>query len=171
MDRSMKWLRRLATVFACLALAACFMSETPIIPEDGGDFPFTRFAFTQTGESETVTLVRSDRGYAEADDPEKPDRFWLRQLRPGIYLMQLRFGEATEIGYAYATLRIDVAARTMETFKATASPTDADPVAGLRRCQGDTICIDNADAYIALALAAIDRGEPPEATYVLNEVE
>ena len=66
----------------------------------------------------------------------------------------------------YAVIRLDRTKNVAMTYKSTADKSDAGPgLPSCRRQDMDMVCIEDVDAYVALAKAAMASGAKPDTTY------
>ena len=159
------FVRSFCALAICVALAGCFMSETPLIAPEQASFPFERIVIAEEGATEQAALVRGDGAYVEESGAD-PDRYLFQEVRPGVYLVQVSMDDGrSKPTLLYAVVAVDLAAGTAKLYKGIATEEDEDPAAGRVMCETKTICLKTAQPLIDLALAAIDAGEPPQATY------
>jgi hypothetical protein len=158
-------LRALAVALLAAGLAGCFVTEKPLIAADEAVFPYQKIIFT--AEDEPVTLTREGDVYVmTGKDPGPRIEVLLRSLGDDLYLIQVGGLEEGKPNYLYAVVKVDVNARTAQSFKAIAQDADAGP--GLRRCGDNQVCIDDLEAYLTLAKATIAAGAPPDIQYALE---
>jgi hypothetical protein len=144
--------RRVVILAACLSLAGCFRSETPLIAPGEGDYPFETVTYKEADGSQRITLVRTGDGYKPADE-ETGERLLLKALGDDTYLAQVKASESEGPGYLYGIVSVSpdpggfiVAAGYAEDADIAAVRAGID---GLVLCaeDADTVCIDSLEAY------------------------
>jgi hypothetical protein len=108
-------------------------------------------------------LTRADKAYiAKQKDGTLTVR--LKTVDPDVYLVEMSAPDKNgKIQRLYALLKLDRATNTATTYKSVGDKKDVGP--GLRQCPESTICIDDVNAYLALAKAAMTSGAKPDTTY------
>lgn len=147
-----QWFRRGVIFAACLLLAGCFRSETPLIAPGEGDYPFETVTYKETDGGQRITLVRTGDGYKPADE-DTEERLLLKSLGDDTYLAQVKASESEGPGYLYGV--VSVSPDPGGFIVAAGYAEDADIAAvragieGLALCvdDADTVCIDSLDAY------------------------
>ena len=157
-----------AVLAACisLALAGCFTSEEPLIDEESAAAPNETITFRADSDDETATGVRDGSEYVVQSPDGHELRLRFREIAEETFVVELTDEQDGEVLRLYGVLAVDIAAGRAAAYKAFASPADLGP--GLRECPGDTICIDDFDAYAALGLAEIAAGAEPSAVYEIT---
>jgi len=145
-----------------LVLAGCFVSETPLIAPGDAAFPYQEIAFTQS-DGEDVTLVREGDDYAMGTSEGKV-LLRFQPIRDDYYVVQMGSEDPAE-GWLFALLEVDLAAGTANAYKVIGSEADVAP--GLTLCD-QVICIASVQAYADYAIAAVEGGAEPEATYTIT---
>ena len=153
----------LAAVLLALGLAGCFISDKPLIGDADAVTPFNKITFGEPGSKEPTTVTRTGKAYvARQKDGTLTLRF--KSVDTDLYLAEMSgTGKDGKVQRLYALVKLDRAANTAATYKAVASKDDIGP--GLRDCKESTVCIDDLNAYITLAKAAIAAGGKPDGTY------
>jgi len=151
--------RLAAVVVPQFALAACFLSEEPLIAASEAYTRYATLEFHEIDSDDGATLTRDGTVYRGGDGDSIELTF--RQVGDGLVIAQLR-EDVTADRYLYALLRVDEAAGTAKAYAALSRGTEARP--GLEQCE-NIICIRSLDAYIAHATALEASGVEPELTY------
>jgi hypothetical protein len=156
----------LATIALALGLAGCFTSDKSLIGDADAVTPYAKITFGEQGSKDLTTLTRSGKAYiAKKKDGTLTIR--LKPVDPDLYLVEMSGNDKNDkIARLYALLKLDKATSTATTYKAVAEKTDVGP--GLRSCNDGAVCIDDLNAYLALAKAAIASGAKPDTTYALK---
>lgn len=159
----------LLIIGAALGLAGCFTSDHQLITDDQATAPYARITFAeQDSPDDRTTLTRQGKTYvARVDDSTITMRF--RSFGDDLYLAESTSEEDGKVQRLYAVLKLDPAQNLALAYKATAHDSDVGP--GLPACKRDDmdmVCIEDVDAYVALARAAIAAGAPPETTYTVS---
>ncbi len=154
------------SLLAALGLAGCFTSDKPLISDDQAAAPYAKITFAEQGSPEDkTTLTREGKAYVtHTDDGSMAMRFL--PLGDDLYLAESTGEQKGAILRLYAVLKLDAANGTAVTYKAMAG--DGDSGTGLTSCNRqdmDMVCIEDVNAYVALAKAAIATGAKPDATY------
>jgi len=165
MGVTMKPIRLLLAALAVVGLTACYTSDTPLISDDDAATPFAKITFKGSGaDDKPAAFTRDGKVYVTAGEDGEKVFLRLKPVEGDYYVAQMTgtdkaSGEA-QILYAY--LRIDVAAKTAETYRSYGTKDDVRP--GLRACK-DVVCIDDLNAYIAYAKEAIAANAKPDTTF------
>ena len=153
----------LATILLAFGLAGCFTSDKSLISDADSATPYAKITFGEKSAKEPTVLTREGKGYVS----KQKDGTLTVRLKPvetDLYLVEMSGpGKDGKVMRLYALLKLDRAANTAATYKAMASKADIGP--GLRDCKDNTICIDDVNAYITLAKAAMTSGKKPDTTY------
>ncbi len=153
---------------AALSLAGCFTSEKSLIADDQAVAPYAKITFNEKGSPEDRSvLVRQGKAYVA--HAENGSQITVRFMPVGdsLYLTEVTGDAGGKLVRLYALLKLDDANRVATTYKSVADKSDAGP--GLPLCQSedatDTVCIEDVNAYVALAKSAIDAGAEADETY------
>jgi len=164
----MRQIRRLAALAVlCLALSACFMSRTPLIPPDEAAFPFEHLTL-KGADDDIQEIVRAGDAY-RFGPPDEAGRYALLRLVPAgddgyvVALWPPDEADADETGVLYGFLVVDRAAGVIASYAAT-KPRDFTPLPGLAACESH-VCVEDLDAYAAYARGRIAAGAAPDQTY------
>ena len=155
-----------AAMFLALGLAGCFTSNDPLITDDKAVAPYEKITFNEQGSPDDRTvLVREGKAYvAKAGEADLAMRFM--PAGDDLFLAEVTGAKDGAITRLYAVLKLDRAANVVTSYKSVADKSDAGP--GMPLCERedmDMVCIEDVNAYIALARQAIDAGAEPETTY------
>jgi hypothetical protein len=166
----MHLIRHLSLVLLAIGLSGCFVSETPLIAEGDAVFPYQRIVYGEAGEKNVSTLVKQGDVYVLASKGEQA-AFRFKDVGGGFYVVQVQSTTEKSSPILYAFIKVDLNAKTVQSYKAVAKDEDAGP--GLTRCgdDKDQLCIGRLDAYVDFAKKAIAAGEEPDATYRLVSAE
>lgn len=164
-----RFLPMLAILLAALGLAGCFTSDKPLFTDDQAPAPYAKITFAEQGSPEDkTTLTREGTRYlARIDDGTMTMRFMA--LGDDLYLAETSAEEDDKVERLYAVLKLDTAQNVALAYKVIAADDDVGP--GLPKCTRedmDAICIEDVDAYVALAKAAIAAGTETELTYSVS---
>jgi hypothetical protein len=153
----------LAVIFLAAGLAGCFTSDKDLIGDADSATPFTKITFAEQNAKERTTATRTGKVYvAKQKDGSLTLRF--KAVGTDLFLTEMSGRDKNgKVERLYALLKLDRATNTATTYKAIASKEDIGP--GLRDCKDGTVCIDDLNAYLALAKAALAAGGKPDATY------
>jgi hypothetical protein len=159
----MKPILGLFAVLAIASLSACFTSKEALVGDDAVA-PHAKITFIgQSDDSDPAEFTREGNAYISRKEGE--DTVWLH-LKPidGDFYVAQMSGPGDDGGteYLFGYIRIDVAAKVADTWKAVGGVSDVRP--GLSECD-DVICVDDLDAYIAYAQEAIAAGEEPDISF------
>lgn len=147
----------IVTLAACVLLAGCFRSESPLIAPGEGDFPFETMTYQQTDGGQEIKLVRTENGYTSTDEGAE-ERLLLKALGDNIYLAQVKASEGEGPGYLYGIVSFSKDANEFVVAAGYAEEADIgtirEGIEGLAVCAdgADTVCIDSLDAYRAYAM-------------------
>ncbi len=145
-------------------LAGCYTSQGDLLTDDNSVAPYARITFRDQDSSDASVLTRQGSAYvAQSDEGNVVVRFMALADRPDWYLTEVSGTDSSGARHLYTIVKVDLAAHTAEAYAAIADDGDAGP--GLRQCEDSMICIDDLNAYISHAEAAIDAGADPDATY------
>jgi hypothetical protein len=153
----------LLTIGLALGLAGCFTSEKPLFSDAEAVAPYAKITFSEVSAKEATVLTRTGKSYVSK---QKDDTITsrLKPVETGIFFVEMSgMDKNGKVERLYALLKLDPATGTATSWKAMAQKEDIGP--GLRDCKDGTICIDDINAYVALAKAAIDAGGKPDTTY------
>jgi hypothetical protein len=152
----------LVVLAVAIGLAGCFTSKAPLIGDGMAAAPYARITYVEEGSDETHILVREGKGYVErANDTA---RMLFAPVGENLYVVQVTGNaDADDVKQLYGFVAVDLAAGIARSYKTVAKPGDAGP--GLTECDKDLICIDDLDAYVALATKAYQEGAEPDAVY------
>ena len=165
-----RFLPAFTVLVAAFGLAGCFTSDQPLFTDDQAAAPYARITFAEQGSPEDkTTMTREGKAYvARLDDGTVTLRFLA--LGDDLYLTESTGGEEGEDAVRlYAVVRLDPAQNIAMSYKALAD--DGDAGQGLPSCTRedmDMVCIEDVDAYVALAKAAIATGAEPDSTYIVS---
>jgi hypothetical protein len=158
----MKMIRLLAAAAVAIGLSGCFTSDKPLLTDATSVAPYQKITFREKSSDEVTTLTRDGKTYVAATVDGMLIMRFMPLDQPGWYLAEANGGK---LEHLYAVLRVDLTRKIADAFKAVAGADDAKP--GLRACDG-MICIDDVQAYIASAKAAVAAGADPDTTYVIT---
>ena len=170
-------MRAMAIVLALASagLAGCFVSKGPLIAANQADFPYAKIVYTEQGSIRTITIVRQGSAYAMQPKGSDGDgHVRLLKVADDLYVVQLDFVENGQHEYLYGLLKVDLAAKTIASYKSIAGDADAEPGPGLSHCDKTDVkqvCIERLDAYVAYARKAIAAGAKPDTVYTIISVE
>ncbi len=161
--------RVLFILLAAIGLAGCFTSDKPLFSDDQAVAPYAKITFAEQGSpDDKTTVIREGKSYvAKLDDGDMTMRFM--PLGDDLYLAESSGEQDGQLLRLYAVVRLDTAQNLAMAYKVMA--TDGDAGQGLSTCQRqdmDIICIEDVDAYVALAKAAIAAGADPDTTYSVS---
>ncbi len=164
--------RVLSTVVLCLGLAGCFTSKEPLIGPEDAVFPYQTIVFGDAGNpDDRQTWTRKGDAYSfrpdDSEDREASVR--LKDIGKDLYVVQMEFLDEDKLQRLFALLSVDLAARHAKSYAAI-MPDDFQDLPGLAKCE-DVVCIDDLDAYVAYARAAMQSGRPPDAEYRIISLE
>jgi hypothetical protein len=154
------------TLLAAFGLAGCFTSDKPLFTDDQAAAPYAKITFAEEGSPEDkTTMTREGKAYvADLDDGTMTLRFM--PLGDNLYLTESTGEEDGKLLRLYAVVQLDPAQNVAMAHKVMAA--DSDIGQGLPNCHRqdmDMVCIENVDAYVALAKATIAAGTKPDTTY------
>jgi len=156
-------------------LAGCFVSKGPLIAGDKADFPYDKIVYTEQGSSHVTTIVRQGSAYLmRPKDSDNDGHVRLLKVADDLYVVQLDFVENDRPHYLYGLLKVDLAAKTVASYKSMAGDADAELGPGLSHCDKTDVkqvCIDRLGAYIDYARKAITAGAKPDTVYTIVSVE
>lgn len=147
-----------------LGLAACFTSETPLINDGMAVAPYGTITYAQEGSDKKQVLTREGNTYLVQGEAGSTIRF--APVGDDLYVAQATADDNGKSVLLYALVAVDPDAGVARSYKAGGKPGDAGP--GLHECGNDLICIDDLDAYIALAKKAYEDGATPDAIYTFT---
>ena len=153
-------------LLAALGLAGCFTSTKPLFTDDQAVAPYAKITFVKHGSTDDkVALTRHGKAYVtKTKDGTMTMRFM--PLGDALYLAESTAEMKGKSMRLYGVVKLDTAKKLATTYKTYAR--DGDIVPGLTACEKgktDTVCIEDIDAYVALAKAAIAAGGKPDMTY------
>lgn len=161
-------LRLFSVIAAAAALSGCFSAEKSLIPADKAVFPSKTIVWMEDQGTEQVTLTRDGNAYRFHPKDAKSDGF-LRFMPIGdLYLAELEFSEADKVNRLYAILKVDMDARTVQSYAAVAP--DKFDLPGFTPCD-DAFCVDDLNAYVEYGLRLIKDGRPPDSVYRIISTE
>jgi hypothetical protein len=158
-----------AAVAAGLAgLAGCYTAEMPLLTEANSVAPYAKITFREEASKDVSTLTRTGNAYtipAEDGTGVLTLRFMATD-RPDWYVVQVHSPPGPSgLDLLYAVLRVDLAKRQAQSFRALADLKNAG--AGTHLCN-DIVCIDDIKAYANAAIAYAEMGGPPDTTYAIT---
>lgn len=156
-------------LLAALGLAGCFTSDTPLFTDDQAVAPYAKITFAEhRTPDEKTTLTRQGKAYvAELDDGTLTMRFL--PLGDDLYLAETAGEQDGKLLRLYALIKLDLAQNVALAYKVVAEKEDAGPgLTSCRRDDMDMICVEDINAYAALAKAAIAAGAEADGTYDLT---
>ncbi len=161
-------LRLFCLLAATAALSGCFSAEKSLIAADQAVFPYKEIVWMEDKGTEEVTITRDGDAYRFRPKDAGSDGF-LRFMPVGdLFLTELEFIEGDRVNRLYALIKVDMDAKTVQSFAAVA-PNNFD-LPGFTPCD-DAMCIDDLDAYLAYGRRLIDDGRPPDAVYRIISAE
>ena len=154
------------TLLAALGLAGCFTSSKPLFSDDQTVAPYARITFAKHGDTDKKTvLTREGKGYVtRTKDGTMTMRFL--PVGDGLYVAESTAEQEGQSLRLYGVVKLDPAKHLAMTYKTIAR--DGDIAPGLPACKAgktDTVCIEDINAYVALAKAAIAAGAKPDTVY------
>ena len=153
-------------LLAALGLAGCFTSDEPLITDETATAPYAKITFAEEGSpKDKTTFVREGKAYVAKTDSGTVTMHF-KALGDDLYLAQSAGEQDSKILRLYALIKLDPKKHLAMTYKSMAGEGDAGPgLPNCRRDDMDAICIEDVDAYVALAKAAIAAGAKPDTTY------
>lgn len=149
-----------------LGLAGCFTSDKSLVTDDKAVAPYARITFVpKASPGDKSTFVRDGKSYVtRLEDGTVTMRFM--PLGDDLYLAESAGEQKGELLRLYAVVRLDPKKHLAMTYKSLASDNDAGTgLTACRRDDSDMVCIDDVNAYVALAKAAIASGAKPDTVY------
>ena len=164
-----RFLPLFAILLAAFGLAGCFTSDTPLFTDDQAAAPYAKITFAeQNSPEDKTTLTREGKAYvAKLADGTMTMRFM--PLGDDLYLAESAGEQDGKVLRLYAVLKLDTAQNVALAYKVSAKDDDVGP--GLPKCKHDdidAICIEDVNAYVALAKAAIAAGAEADTTYSVS---
>ena len=163
----MKARHLLLVVLVGLGLTGCFTADKSLIPDSKAVTPYAKLTFNEKGSPEDrTTMQREGTAYVGTGDNGAKVAMRFMPVGDNLYLTEVSGETDGQLTRLYALLKFDAAAKVATIYKSVAGK--ADGGAGLPHCQRqdmDMVCIEDVNAYIALAKAAIAAGEEPVSTY------
>jgi len=157
----------LAVACAPLALSGCFTAEQAWLTDANSVAPYQTITFQESDSTDVNVLNRAGSAYLYSDDDVTlAMRFMPLPGRTDWYVVEVSGEDEGDIARLYAVLKVDLTAMTGSTYLAVAGEDDTGP--GLRECEDMMVCIDDLEAYVAHATAAIDAGAEPVAVYAIT---
>lgn len=157
------FLRASVLLVTALILAGCYKSDTSLIADRDLATPYPSITYRETGSNdEPMSLTRVGKLYRADDDPNTTMRFL--EVEPNWYLVELGgVDNENKPEFLYGYLNVDPDGRAARLYSSVADGATP-PAAGMHEC-GDSVCVDNIDAYVAAARAAVAAGAEPDTTY------
>ena len=151
---------------AALGLAGCFTSDKPLVTDDTAVAPYAKITFVpKASPDDKSTFVRDGKSYVtRLEDGTVTMRFMA--LGDDLYLAESAGEQEGQLLRLYAVVKLDPKKHLAMTYKSLAH--DDDTGAGLTACRredSDMVCIEDVNAYVALAKAAIASGAKPDTVY------
>ncbi len=156
----------IAAALLSLALAGCFSADAPLLTDDNTVAPYAKITFRDKTSDMPTTLTRTGNAYLATSADGTLELRFKPTDRSDLYVAQATVEEDGKRTLLFAMIKVDVAKQTAATYKAIAGNEDAGP--GLRDCGDGMICIDDLDAYVKHAEAAIDAGAMPDGMYQIT---
>ena len=155
------------SLLATLGLAGCFTSDKSLITDDKAEAPFAKITFAEHGSpGDKTTLTRDGKAYVAKVDDGSTMTMHFMPLGDDLYLAESSGEQQGKVLRLYALIKLDRTKNMAMTYKSTADKSDAGPgLPSCRRQDMDMVCIEDVDAYVALAKAAIASGAEPDTTY------
>jgi hypothetical protein len=157
----MKAARWVLPVLAAIGLAGCFTSKTPLITDADAVAPYEKISFaTATQPDDWKVLVRDGKTYTAKTDNGEPFELRLRPFGDDLYLAQASSETKGQRYTLYAFVQLAPDRKTAVAYRAIAE-VEKDTGPGLAPCKLDdttVICVENVDAYLKLAKAAVEAG-------------
>ena len=128
--------------------------------------PYAKITFSEEGSPEDkVTLTREGKAYVAKT---KDGALTMRFMAAGddLYVAESATEHEGQTVRLYGVVRLDAAKHQALTYKTMARAGDIGP--GLPACtpgKTNSVCIEDVDAYVALAKAAIAAGAKPDTIY------
>lgn len=155
----------LAAACALLALAGCYTADQPLITDAEVATPYEKITLVARGgddEDEPAVFVRQGLDYeGEGGDAGLTLRF-KALAEPGWFIAEMHDDSGIDLELMYALVNFDPDNKVAVTYATMAFGEISAP--GLREC-GESVCIDDLDAYVAHARERIAAGESPDITY------
>lgn len=156
----------LAVVALAAGLAGCFTSDKPLISDADSATPFKKITFGTPDSKEPTTVTLEGKAYV-AKQKEGTIALRFRLIEADLYLAEMSGADKEgKIQRLYGLVKLDRTANTAGAYKIMAGKDDFGP--GLRDCKDSTICIDDVNAYIALAKKAMAAAAKPDVVYKLK---
>jgi hypothetical protein len=161
-----RFLALFTVLLAALGLAGCFTSDQPLFSDSQAVAPYAKITFAENSSPEdTTTVTRQGKSYvAKLENGTMTMRFM--PLGDDLYLAETAGEQDGTVQRLYAVLKLDKAQGLALAYKVMAQDEDVGP--GLPKCKRDdmdAICIEDVNAYAALAKAAIAANAKPDTTY------
>lgn len=157
----MKAARWILTILAAIGLSGCFTSTTPLVTDANAVAPYEKISFATVKQPEDwKTLVRKGKAYTTVTDDGEPFELRLRPFGDDLYLAQASSETKGQAYTLYAFVKLDPDKKTAIAYKAIAE-VEKDAGDGLASCKLDkmtVICVEDVNAYLALAQAAMKAG-------------
>ncbi len=154
-------------LLAALGLAGCFTSNQPLFGDDQAVAPYAKITFVKhdASDAKTATLTREGKAYVtKTKDGTVTMRFM--PLGDDLYLAESSAEQKGQTMRLYGVVKLDKAKLLAVTYKTFARDGDIGP--GLPACKADNssvVCIEDVNAFVALAKAAIAAGDKPDTVY------
>jgi hypothetical protein len=157
----------LATVTTAFALSGCFTAERPLLTDDNSVAPYQTVSFRSPGSEDAVVLSRKGKAYVAEKEGERATIRVAPIDRPNWFVLEFSDEKPdSKSGPYLALLKVDFAHGRAEAYKIFADKQDIGP--GLRDCGNQNVCVDDLDAYVALAKRVVDAGAKPEGVYAIT---
>ncbi len=160
----MKPIRLLAALSALIALAACYVTDKPLIGDADSVAPYAKMTFQGNDAGDSVSeFVRDGQHYTTTDND---GTLLTLNLKPDgdYYVAQLGGRDGDKDQYLYGYLKLDPAKKTALAYRTFGTKDDVRD--GLSACN-DVICIDSLDAYVAYAREEAATGKP-DTTFIFT---
>jgi hypothetical protein len=152
-------------------LAACYTSQTPLIPAGAPVFPYQTISYTQSTDDKIQTLTLKGDQYTATDAKGAVTELRFKLVSGNFYVAQMHFTSGSDQLYLYGLLKIDIMAKTASAWGLVADKGDISPT--LPACPGasDSICLTSLDAYVQHAMAKANASAKPEAVYRITDLK
>jgi hypothetical protein len=161
-----RFLALTVSLLPMLGLGGCFTGDQPLFTDEQAVAPYTTITFTEhSSPGDKTILTRDGKAYvAKIDGGSMTLRFM--PIEDDLYLTESAAEQDGKTMRLYAVVKLDANNRTATAYKAMAGEHDSGP--GLTACKredADMVCVDDVNAYVALAKAAIASGGKPDMVY------
>ncbi len=157
------------SLLTAFGLAGCFTSDQPLVTDDKAVAPYAKIVFAEQGSpDDKTTLTREGKAYVTKSEDGKMTMHFMA-LGDDLYLAESAGDQDGAVIRLYAVVKLDAKKGLAMAYKVMGQDSDIGP--GLTHCKpddSDVVCIEDVDAYVALAKAAITAGAKPDTTYKVS---